>query len=80
GPQYQAPPLAAHDAAADDGKGGAGAGTGTPQQAAGARSSGGGLRAMDFVAAGTGGAVALAGLGAAALVHRRQSRTTRGGA
>ncbi|NUS12995.1 MAG: VWA domain-containing protein, partial [Streptomyces sp.] len=30
GPQYQAPPLAAHDAAADDGKGGAGAGTGAP--------------------------------------------------
>ncbi|MFG1805414.1 VWA domain-containing protein [Streptomyces sp. NPDC049040] len=83
GPQYQAPALAAHGAAQGDGKAGSGtAGSGpgkAPAQEASA-SSGGGLKGMDLVAAGTGGAVALAGIGAAALVHRLRSRTTRGGA
>jgi Ca-activated chloride channel family protein len=35
---------------------------------------------MDLVAAGTGGAVALAGLGAVALLQGRRNRTRRGGA
>nr|WSX78118.1 VWA domain-containing protein [Streptomyces sp. NBC_00899] len=84
GPQYQAPALAAHgnvqgDTPGDvhsDGKDTAGK---APDAAAPA-SSDGGLRGMDLVAAGTGGAVALAAIGAAALVHRLRSRTTRGGA
>ncbi|MFI0941052.1 VWA domain-containing protein [Streptomyces sp. NPDC021020] len=83
GPQYQAPPLAAHgEAAADDGKNAAdhGKDAAAPEAAAAASSGGGGLRGMDLVAAGTGGAVALAGLGVAGLVRRLRSRTTRGGA
>lgn len=93
GPQYQAPPLAAQgDAArgAGDGKGagpgpaGAGSMAGASAGASGTSGasgpSGGGLRGMDLVAAGTGGAVALAGIGVAALVHRLRSRTARGGA
>lgn len=85
GPQYQAPPLAARgDAVRGAAGGGATAAPGTGSAAAGseaaASSTGGGLRGMDLVAAGTGGAVALAGIGVAALLHRLRSRTTRGGA
>ncbi|WP_329176912.1 vWA domain-containing protein [Streptomyces sp. NBC_01477] len=89
GPQYQAPALASHsgaaqgDAANGGTKGGqdaAGGQSGNGQDAASSASSGGGLRSMDLVAAGTGGAVALAAIGVAALVHRLRSRTTRGGA
>lgn len=91
GPQYQAPALAAHGDAQGDGGARAGSGSqgdgkggsdtaGRQPVAAAPASSGGGLRGMDLVAAGTGGAVALAAIGAAALVHRLRSRTTRGGA
>ncbi|MFI0895319.1 hypothetical protein [Streptomyces sp. NPDC020983] len=75
GPQYQAPPVAHGTAAAR-----AGAGDAAPPPAVAAPSGGGGLKGMDLVAAGTGGAAALAGLGAAALIRRLRSRTTRGGA
>jgi Ca-activated chloride channel family protein len=86
GPQYQAPALAAHGDARSDaeneagGSGAADGGPGAGQSAAAPSSSGGGLRGMDLVAAGTGGAVALAAIGAVALVHRLRNRTTRGGA
>ncbi|WP_327289910.1 vWA domain-containing protein [Streptomyces sp. NBC_01198] len=84
GPQYQAPALAAHGNVQrnvpgttqgdvqSDGKGGS--------DAAAPASSSGGIKGMDLVAAGTGGALALAGMGAVALAHRRRSGTTRGGA
>jgi Ca-activated chloride channel family protein len=83
GPQYQAPALAARGTAHSDAQGDAKAGSDAAGQApatAAPASAGGGLRGMDLVAAGTGGAVALVAIGAAALVHRLRNRTTRGGA
>jgi hypothetical protein len=59
---------------------GSGRGDAAPPPPVAAPSGGGGLKGMDLVAAGTGGATALAGLGAAALVRRLRSRRTRGGA
>lgn len=83
GPQYRAPALASGARTHGEGRGAQGDGKDTAGRvppAAASASSGGGLRGMDLVAAGTGGAVALAGIGTAALVHRLRSRTTRGGA
>lgn len=79
GPQYQAPPLAQQGSAHKAG-GGNPAEQGESTAAAGSGGSGG-VTGRDLLAAGTGGAVALAGVGTAALVHRsrNRTRTTRGG-
>jgi Ca-activated chloride channel family protein len=80
GPRYQAPPAARQGSGA-----GSGPSPGTAR-AAGDGSPGtggdgiGGITGTDLVAAGTGGAIALAGVGTAALVQRTRNRGTRGGA
>ncbi|HEY5836028.1 vWA domain-containing protein [Streptomyces sp.] len=77
GPQYHAPPLArqgGHHGAASSPSAAAAAADGSP--GSGGR---GGITGTDLIAAGTGGAVALTGVGAVALVHRTRNRTTRGG-
>jgi Ca-activated chloride channel homolog len=89
GPQYQAPPLnggtGSTTGSGKDGGSGGGAhrvpadvrAAGTAEPVAGS----GGITGTDLLAAGTGAAIALAGVGAAALVHRSRNRirTTRGG-
>lgn len=86
GPQYHAPALArtggdagrGGDGKTGDGK--AGDGTHGGEQAAavsGGSGPSGGVTGTDMIAAGTGGAVALAGVGLAALVHRARTRTDR---
>lgn len=93
GPQYRAPAVGGRAGAA--GKGAAGGSTGTPAAVgssagakaadAGASASGPvgaevrGVTGKDWIAAGGGGAVALAGLAVAALVRRIRTRTDRGG-
>lgn len=84
GPQYRAPALAAQGSSKGDGKGGP-AGGAAPEvttQAGGATAgsdSGSGITGTDMVAAGTGGAVALAGIGAVALVRRGRTGTQTSG-
>lgn len=75
GPQYQAPPLAGKAS-------GHAAPTPAPARTVAAPAAGGrgGVTGTDLLAAGTGGAVALAGVGVAALTHRTRNRTNRGGA
>jgi Ca-activated chloride channel family protein len=94
GPQYHAPVLARQRAdgagprtSGGDPAAGRAEGGGT-QAAGGSGGSGGsgglgdvgGITGTDMIAAGAGGAVALAGVGVAALVHRTRGRTERGGA
>jgi Ca-activated chloride channel family protein len=81
GPQYQAPALAK-----GGGSGGGGTSSGGVNEQAGrggstsagsgsgSGSASGGITGTDLLAAGTGGAVAAAGVGVAALVHRARTR------
>jgi Ca-activated chloride channel family protein len=72
GPQYHAPTLAQRggDAKARAGEDGAGAGNSGADTGSGA----GPITGTDLLAAGTGGAVALAGVGAVALIRRGRTR------
>lgn len=80
GPQYQAPALA--DRAGSGKNGGAAkdaaGGRGTSAAAGGGTGGGSGVTGTDLLAAATGGAVALAGVGAAALIRRGRTRTAAG--
>jgi Ca-activated chloride channel homolog len=89
GPQYHAPALARTGGGAGSGNGKAGGGgkadggraadgrRGGEQAASDGPGTPGGVTGTDMIAAGTGGAVALAAVGAAALVHRARTRTDR---
>jgi Ca-activated chloride channel family protein len=77
GPQYRAPALV-KGAGAGGGHGGPTADA-DPGPDTAAAADPGGITGTDMIAAGTGGAVALAGVGVAALARRTRNRTDRGG-